>query len=180
MRFVLFSLWNAAYAVGWAAGPFVGGLLYQLFGDDFGSYASTVAIVGIAYGTIMVLAMCCPCCLAKERARPAVGGGAGDVRGEGGAGVAAGGSQTSDGSFGGATAFNRAAAESGYYLRTQRAQSSLHAFRKRAQTASAARVFSSFDVTEARWHVLSAVMSRRRFSSMMRRDEPSLGSDSGA
>jgi len=141
----------------------------------------------------MVLAMCCPCCLAKERSRAAADV-AGGVHGTGGA-SAAGGSQMSEGSFGGATAFGcarvgesdaavvdvdstRAAAESEYYLRTQRAQSSLHAFRKRAQTASAARVFSSFDITEARGHLLSAVMGRRRLSSMMQRAEPGLGSES--
>ena len=38
------GLWNSAYAIGWAAGPFLGGLLYQAFGD-FGSFASTIAII---------------------------------------------------------------------------------------------------------------------------------------
>ena len=27
----LAGLWNAAYAVGWAAGPFAGGIVYELY-----------------------------------------------------------------------------------------------------------------------------------------------------
>mgnify|MGYP006089272159 CR=1 FL=1 len=125
----------------------------------------------------MIIAVCCPCCLAKERgersnaSNGAESGAASDEAEQlGGSFGSTAFTTTSGGTSSGAK--HREQASTIHYNRTQRAQSSLHAFRKRAQTASAARfVFSSFDVTEARVHVVSAVMGRRRLSSMLKRED---------
>ena len=70
------GLWNAAYAVGWAAGPLVGGTLYQHFheigggatGDSVGfdAFATIVSAASLGYAVILFLVgcltlKCCSC-----------------------------------------------------------------------------------------------------------------------
>lgn len=46
------GLWNAAYAFGWAVGPVVGGVLYQIF--DFDGFASIVCFTCAVYTLVMI------------------------------------------------------------------------------------------------------------------------------
>ena len=48
------GMWNAAYAMGWAAGPAVGGGLYDAFG--FGSMATVMSVTAAVYALILVIA----------------------------------------------------------------------------------------------------------------------------
>jgi MFS family permease len=48
------GLWNAAYALGWAAGPLLGGALYEDFG--FQGYSEVIAALAFVYGVLMLAA----------------------------------------------------------------------------------------------------------------------------
>lgn len=47
------GLWNAAYALGWAFGPVLGGVLYELL--DFDGYASITAMISLVYAVILTI-----------------------------------------------------------------------------------------------------------------------------
>eukprot|EP00935_MAST-01C_sp_MAST-1C-sp1_P002146 g2146.t1 len=48
------GIWNAAYALGWAAGPLMGGVLEQKL--KFDGFASITALVALVYGVVLLLA----------------------------------------------------------------------------------------------------------------------------
>jgi MFS family permease len=48
------GIWNAAYAVGWAAGPLLGGGLEQAL--HFDGFASTTALISLTYGVVLLVA----------------------------------------------------------------------------------------------------------------------------
>ena len=50
----LAGLWNAAYALGWAAGPLLGGALYGSYG--FPVFATATALTSLVYGVVMLIA----------------------------------------------------------------------------------------------------------------------------
>eukprot|EP01065_Artemidia_motanka_P047723 TRINITY_DN7535_c1_g2_i1.p1 TRINITY_DN7535_c1_g2~~TRINITY_DN7535_c1_g2_i1.p1 ORF type:complete len:536 (+),score=162.62 TRINITY_DN7535_c1_g2_i1:139-1746(+) len=59
------GIWNAVYAVGWAAGPVVGGGLYSLFGsgrDGFQGMATVSAVGCVAVGGVTAAAAFVRCC----------------------------------------------------------------------------------------------------------------------
>lgn len=45
------GMWNAAYALGWAAGPLMGGLLYGH--EGWSNFCTTMAVVSLVYGGIL-------------------------------------------------------------------------------------------------------------------------------
>lgn len=50
----LAGLWNAAYALGWAAGPLLGGALYGAQG--FSAFSTATAVTAFVYGVVMLIA----------------------------------------------------------------------------------------------------------------------------
>ena len=56
----LAGLWNAAYAVGWAAGPIVGGGLVQAC--EFSGFATVVSMASLVYAIILAFASGCRGC----------------------------------------------------------------------------------------------------------------------
>jgi len=48
------GLWNAAYSVGWAAGPLIGGVLYDAEGFD--GFSTWMALICLAYAVLMLAA----------------------------------------------------------------------------------------------------------------------------
>ena len=49
----LAGLWNAAYAIGWAAGPLLGGALYGGFG--FATFVTATGMLSLGYGIVMMV-----------------------------------------------------------------------------------------------------------------------------
>lgn len=60
LQAIMSGLWNAAYSIGWAAGPFVGGALYDMY--EFDGFATIVTGVSAGYALCLLLAIlpCCP------------------------------------------------------------------------------------------------------------------------
>lgn len=69
----LSGLWNAAYGIGWAAGPFAGGLLAGRYG--FAGFATVIALWSLSYAVVMTFAaVCCEPSMSKKPSRmPASG-----------------------------------------------------------------------------------------------------------
>ena len=58
LQAVMSGLWNAAYSIGWAAGPFVGGAMYDVL--EFDGFATIVAAVSAGYALCLFAAIL-PC-----------------------------------------------------------------------------------------------------------------------
>ena len=80
------SAWNAVYTFGWAVGPLVGGLMYEVFASEamtgkvrphdnmaaesahfgFNGYADVICGVALLSSLVLSVASCLPCCLSKS------------------------------------------------------------------------------------------------------------------
>lgn len=69
----LSGLWNAAYGIGWAAGPFAGGLLAGRY--EFSGFATVIALWSLGYAVIMTFAaFCCEPSMSKTPSQMPAGG----------------------------------------------------------------------------------------------------------
>ena len=57
LQAIMSGLWNAAYSIGWALGPLLGGGLYELLGFD--GFSTVVAAVSLGYALILLIAIAC-------------------------------------------------------------------------------------------------------------------------
>ena len=54
---IMSGAWNAAYSIGWAFGPLIGGWLYEVV--EFDGFATIIAMVSFGYAVLLVVAVGC-------------------------------------------------------------------------------------------------------------------------
>ncbi len=57
LQAIMSGLWNAAYSIGWALGPLIGGFLYDTLAFD--GFATVIAAVSAGYALILLLSVSC-------------------------------------------------------------------------------------------------------------------------
>ena len=144
---ILSSVWLAAGALGRTSGPLLGGALCELMAspaaattDAFGASCGCAALAALLGAALLAISACIiPAVVAAEEEGARASGGSSSNTREGGAP-------------------GHPASPAPVPSAAQRAQTALHAMRKRGHTAASSAIFSALDLSEA-LHIAAAALA---------------------